>query len=108
MDRLARNLRDGLGILADLADKGIKVVSVSEGIQFDNSTGRLIASILLAVASFEREVTVERIRAGMQAARANGKHVGCPRNEKRLAGIRKMKDEGLTVIQVSERLKVSR
>lgn len=108
LDRLARNLRDGLALLADLADRGIKCVSTSEGIQSDNSTGRLIASILLAVASFERETTVERIKAGMAAAKANGKHVGRPRNEKRLQRIRKMRDGGLTVNEIAAKLDVSR
>lgn len=108
LDRLARNLRDGLEMLADLADRGIKCVSTSEGIQFDNSTGRLIASILLAVASFERETTVDRIKAGMAAARANGKHVGRPRNDKRLQQIRKMRDDGMTVNAIADKMDVSR
>ncbi len=108
LDRLARNLRDGLAMLADLADRGIRVVSVSENIDFGNSTGRLIASILLAVASFERETIVERIKAGMEAAKANGKHVGRPRNEKRLQRIRRMRDDGLTVIDIAHRLDCSR
>jgi DNA invertase Pin-like site-specific DNA recombinase len=108
LDRLARNLRDGLGILADLADKGIRVVSISENIDFGSSTGRLIASILLAVASFERDTIVERIKAGMDAARANGKRIGRPRNEKRLSKIRTMRDKGATVIQIAEKLGCSR
>jgi len=85
LDRLARSTRDGLTILADLAERGVRVVSVSENIDFGSSTGRLIASILLSVASFEREVTVERIRAGMDSAKANGTHIGRPRDAKRLA-----------------------
>lgn len=108
LDRLARSLRDGLGMLADLADKGIRVVSISENIDFGNSTGRLIASILLAVASFERETTVERIKAGMAAAQANGRHVGRPRNLKRLEKIRKLKDQGSSVQVIAESLGCSR
>ena len=104
LDRLARNLRGGLELLARLADRGIRVVSVSEGIQFDNSTGRPIASILLGVASYERETTGERIRAGAVAARASAKHVGRPRNEKRLQQVRRMRDENLTVIRIAEKL----
>ena len=108
LDRLARSLRDGLEMLATLADKGIRVVSVSENIDFGNSTGRLIASILLAVASFERETTVERIKAGMQAAKANGKHVGRPRNDKRLRAIRKMRDDGMSVKAIASNLNLTR
>ena len=108
LDRLARSLRDGLEMLATLADKGIRVVSVSENIDFGNSTGRLIASILLAVASFERETTVDRIKAGMAAARANGKHVGRPRNDKRLQQIRRMRDDGMSVNAIADKMDVSR
>ncbi len=108
LDRLARNLRQGLEILADLADKGIRVVSISENIDFGSSTGRLIASILLAVASFERDSIVERIKAGMAASKANGKHIGRPQNRKHLEKIRKMRDDGISVIQISVKLNCSR
>jgi len=108
LDRLSRSMKDGIQILADLADKGIRVVSVSENIDFGNSTGRLIASILLAVASFERDSIVERIKSGMAAAKANGKHVGRPRNEKRLNQIRKMRDDGMSVTGIADKLDVSR
>lgn len=108
LDRLARSTRDGLGILASVADKGIRVVSVSENIDFSNSTGRLIASILLSVAAFERETTVERIKAGMAAARANGRHVGRPRDLKRHALIAKLRSDGLSVIQIAEKLRITR
>jgi len=108
LDRLARNLRDGLTILSDLAERGIRVVSISENIDFGNSTGRLIASILLAVASFERETTVERIRAGMAAARANGKHVGRPRDQAKLRQIRTLYDEGMPAQKIAGKLKCSR
>lgn len=108
LDRLARSTRDGLGILATVAEKGIRVVSVSENIDFSNSTGRLIASILLSVASFEREVTVERIRAGMSAAKAAGRHVGRPRDLKRHALIARLKADGQTVMQIAAKLRITR
>ncbi|HPF41572.1 MAG TPA: recombinase family protein [Phycisphaerae bacterium] len=108
LDRLARNLRDGLAILADLASKGIRVVSISENIDFGNSTGRLIANILLAVAEFERETTIERIRAGMAAAKESGKHVGRPRNDKKLNRIRKMFDSGMKATEIADKLGCSR
>jgi DNA invertase Pin-like site-specific DNA recombinase len=63
---------------------------------------------LLAIASFERETTVDRIKAGMAAARANGKHVGRPRNLKRLAEIRQMRTEGASVVRIAERFSCTR
>ena len=108
LDRLARNTQDGLRLLSQWAEKGIKVVSVSEGISWDDSTSRLIASILLSVSTWERESIVSRIKSGMAAAKAAGKCVGRPRNEQRLARIRKMKDEGKTVIQIAKTMGITR
>ena len=108
LDRLARNTREGLQVLADVADKGVRVVSVSENIDFGNSTGRLIASILLSVAAFERETTVERIRAGMLAARENGKHIGRPRDTKRLTEIRRLFSKGMKATAIASKFNCSR
>lgn len=103
--RLARNTADGLRILADLGKRGVRVVSVSENIDFGSSVGNLIATVLLAVASFQRSYIVERIRAGLAAT---DKRVGRPRNEKKLARIRSLRSSGLSVAEIAEKLKSSR
>lgn len=103
--RLARNTADGLRILADLGRKGVRVVSVSENIDFGSSVGNLIATVLLAVASFQRSYIVERIRAGLAAT---SKRVGRPRNERKLARVKMLRASGLSVVEISERLKCSR
>ncbi len=108
LDRLARNTRDGLQILADLGNKGIRVVSISENIDFNNSTGRLIASILLSVASFEREVLKERIKAGMESAKQRGIHVGRKRNPTKYLEVQKMRQKGMSVIDIADKLKIRR
>lgn len=107
LSRLAHNLIDGLKTLADLAHK-VRVVSVSENIDFSNSTGMLIASILLSVAQWSREQTVERIRQGLAARKADGKTLGRPRDAKRLTKVRKLYDSGLGVTSIAERLRCSR
>lgn len=105
LDRLARHTRDGLQLLATLGEKGIRVVSVSENIDFSSTTGKLIASILLSVASWEREVIVERIKAGLKAT---SKPIGRPRNNDRLKTIRKLYDSGMKVADIAYKLKCSR
>jgi len=105
LSRLARNTRDGLTILADLGQRGVRVVSVSENIDFNNSVGRLIASILLSVGTFEREITRERILAGL---RATDKRIGRPRNEKKLTRIRALQQQGLGVAVIAGQLKCSK
>ncbi len=108
LDRLARSTQDGLRILADLGQRGIRVVSVQENIDFNSSTGMLIASILLSVAQFSRETIVQNIRNGMQAAKEAGKHCGRPRNDKRLQQIRKLFDEGMPAVKIGQKLQCSR
>lgn len=108
LSRLARNTQDGLRILADLCNKGVRVVSVTENIDFGSSAGQLIATVLLAVATFDRATRNEKIKAGLQAAREAGKQLGRPRNEKRLQAIKRMRDKGLGVAEIAERLKCSR
>lgn len=108
LDRLSRSVSDGISMLGSLADKGIRVVSVSENIDFSNSVGRLIASVLFSVGCFSREQTIERIRAGMQAAKASGKIIGRRRNEKRLSEIRRLFDKGMKAVDIASKLKCTR
>ena len=103
--RFARNTQDGLQILATLGRKGIRVVSVSENIDFGSSVGNLIATVLLAVASFQRSYIVERIKAGLAAT---DKRIGRPRNVAKLAKIRAMRQSGLSVSEIAEKLRMSR
>lgn len=105
LSRLARNTRDGLTILADLGQRGVRVVSVSESIDFSNSVGNLIASVLLAVAQFERELIRDRIIAGLKATT---KKIGRPRNEKRLARIRALREQGLGVAEIAGKMNCSK
>lgn len=63
------------------------------------------ASILSSVASFERETTVERIKAGMAAAKSRGRDVGRPRADKKLNQIRRMYDQGAPAQEIADKLK---
>ena len=108
LDRLARSCRKGLTLLADWADKGIRVVSVTQGIDFSGPTGRMMSAIFLSVAEFEREIISERIREGLSAARDDGTTLGRKPNHKKLDRIRRMKDQGVAVIDIAKKLRCSR
>jgi DNA invertase Pin-like site-specific DNA recombinase len=79
LDRLGRNLRHLVLMLDEFQALGIGFVTLGEGIDTSTPAGRLQTALLGAVAAFERERIVERVRAGMDRARAQGKHVGRPR-----------------------------
>jgi len=76
LDRLARNLRDGVNLLAELCERGVRVVSLCERLDLNGAVGQIIASVLFGVAQMEREAINERIRAGMAARKAKGLPMG--------------------------------
>jgi DNA invertase Pin-like site-specific DNA recombinase len=79
LDRLGRNLKHLITVLEDLQAVGVAFVSLAEGIDATTSAGKLQMHILGAIAEFERERIRERVLAGLQRARAQGKPLGRPR-----------------------------
>jgi len=61
-----------------LRDRDVAVRSVSDGIDPATSTGRLMLNMLATLAEYERELIVERVNAGIAAARQNGTRFGRP------------------------------
>lgn len=78
VDRLGRSLIDVLNTVNLLRERGIQVRSVSDGIDPATSTGRLMLNMLATLAEYERELIVERVNAGITAARQNGTRFGRP------------------------------
>ena len=82
LDRLGRNLRHLIELIENLSAKniGLKVLT-GQGAAIDTTRpeGKLVFGIFAALAEFERELIVERTRAGLAAARARGRTGGRPR-----------------------------
>lgn len=79
LDRLGRNLKHLITLLEDLQALGVAFVSLAEGIDATTPAGKLQMHILGAIAEFERERIRERVLAGLQRARTQGKRLGRPR-----------------------------
>jgi DNA invertase Pin-like site-specific DNA recombinase len=78
IDRLGRSTLHLLQILDDLGRKGIALQSLMDGLDTNTAAGRMVFSMVSAMAEFERSVISERTKAGMAAARRRGRHVGRP------------------------------
>jgi DNA invertase Pin-like site-specific DNA recombinase len=78
VDRLGLSIIDVLNTVTLLRDRGIHVRSISDGIDPATSTGRLMLNMLATLAEYERELIVERVNAGIAAARQNGTRFGRP------------------------------
>ena len=79
LDRLGRSLRHLLTVIDELHDLGVAFVSLNEGIDLTTAAGRFQFAVLAALGEFERERIRERVRAGLQRAKAHGKRLGRPR-----------------------------
>jgi DNA invertase Pin-like site-specific DNA recombinase len=77
-DRIARSVRHFLEVLDELNRLNIEFVSFREQIDTGGPLGRAIVVIIGAIAELERNLIVERVRAGMRRARLEGRHIGRP------------------------------
>lgn len=72
LDRFARSALDGITIIKQLFERGVRVHVLNMGIIEDTPTGRLILNIFLSFAEFERDLIVERTREGKEIAKLKG------------------------------------
>lgn len=75
-DRLARSTTELLRIVEELTSRGVRVRLLSMNIDTSSATGKLLLTLMGAVAAFEREIMLERQRAGIAKAKAEGKFKG--------------------------------
>lgn len=78
IDRLGRSLIDVLNTVNLLRERGVKVRSISDGIDPETSSGRMMLGMLATLAEYERELITERVNAGIAAARQSGTRFGRP------------------------------
>jgi DNA invertase Pin-like site-specific DNA recombinase len=77
-DRIARSVKHFLEVLDELSRLKIEYVSFRENIDTGGPLGRAIVVIIGAIAELERNLIIERVRAGMRRARLEGRHIGRP------------------------------
>jgi DNA invertase Pin-like site-specific DNA recombinase len=107
-DRFARSVSHLLRALETFNALGIAFVSLSEQMDTTTPTGKMVFTVLGAVAELERSLIAERVRAGLRNARAKGKTLGRPRvvvDAARIAGLR---SRGRSVRDIAKELGYSR
>src|SRR6202012_3601867 len=109
-DRLARSTQELLTIEADLSKRGIGLVVLSMGgekLDTRNPTSKLMLTILAGVATWEREIMLERQREGIAKAKAEGKYKGrAPTVAKQAVQIRALRGNGVGASEIARRLGV--
>jgi len=108
-DRLARGTLDLLNIVDSLTERGVVVRILSMDLNTGNATGRLVLTVLAGIAEFERSLMLERQRAGIAKAKAEGKYRGRAPTARAKAGeVRALKAEGVTPAEIVRRTGISR
>src|SRR6476646_11032579 len=111
LDRLGRNTLHILETVKALTDRGVTLISTTDGIDSSTAAGRMVIGVLASMAEFERELVKERTTLKRAVSRANGTKFG--RRTKvadpaHVATARRMKSDGHTARDVAKYLGVSR
>jgi DNA invertase Pin-like site-specific DNA recombinase len=111
LDRLGRNTLHILETVKTLTDRGVTLISTSDGIDSSTAAGRMVIAVLASMAEFERELVKERTALKRHASRASGTMFGRPKkvaDAGHIATARRMRADGHTARDVAKYLGVSR
>ena len=106
-DRFARSVSHLLRALETFKAQGIEFISYSEQMDTSTPTGRMIFTVLGAVAELERSLIGERVRAGVRNARAKGKRLGRPKVTVDATKVRELRQAGRSFEEIGLVLGVS-
>lgn len=106
-DRFARSVSHLLRALEEFNALGIDFVSLSEQMDTSTPTGRMVFTVLGAVAELERSLIAERVKAGLRNAKAKGKRLGRPRRAVDGSRIASLRESGVTWPEIATRLGIS-
>ena len=111
-DRLARSTADLLGIVGRLEAKGVGLVVLSMGgqrVDTRTATGKLMLTMLAAVAAFERDLMLERQREGIAKAKGEGRYLGrAPTARRQSDDVLAMLADGVKPTEVAKRMGIGR
>lgn len=79
LSRLGRSTKDLIELTEMFQSKGVHLVSLKESIDTSTSTGKLLFTLMSAIAQFERDVIADRTREGLKAAKSRGRCGGRPK-----------------------------
>jgi DNA invertase Pin-like site-specific DNA recombinase len=105
-DRFARSVSHLLRALETFQSLGIEFVSLSEQMDTSTPTGKMVFTVLGAVAELERCLIVERVKAGLRNARAKGKSLGRPRKSVDAAAVARLRKQGRSWRAIASQLGV--
>src|SRR5487761_311612 len=109
LDRWGRSVADLVSTLQELQHLGVGFVSLTEALDLTTPAGRAMAGLLSVFAEFERVILRERVRAGLDHARQQGKRLGRPPSAAfKAVEARKLHRQGISKSEIARQLQISR
>jgi DNA invertase Pin-like site-specific DNA recombinase len=109
LDRWGRSLVDLVNTLQELTALDVGFVSLSEALDLTTPSGRALAGVLAVFAEFERDILRDRVRAGIDQAREDGKPHGRPMTAGKLVPeMKQLRKDGISKRAIAKQLGVSR
>jgi DNA invertase Pin-like site-specific DNA recombinase len=107
-DRIARSTRHFLEVLDELNHINVEFVSFRENVDTGGPLGRAIIIIIGAIAELERNLIIERVRAGMRRARLEGRHIGRTPLDFDRAAVLRDRGHGMSLTDIAKAHRISR
>ncbi len=107
-DRFARSTRHLVLALEDFQALGIDFISLSESIDTSTPMGKMVFTVISAVAELERSLIRERVMMGLERAKGEGKKLGRPSLDIKPKQVAKLLDEGYSIRGIAKQLGISK
>lgn len=109
LDRLSRRQHEGVNLLAEWCERGVRLVVVTQQIDLSGTVGRLVASVLFGLAEIEQEYRRERQAAGIAVAKRRGVYRGRAKGTTKAKPARALalRARGLDAVEIANALQVS-
>lgn len=107
-DRFARSTRHLVTALDEFNTLGVGFISFKEAVDTSTPAGKMLFTVIAAMAEFEREIIRERVRAGIANARSNGVKFGRPKVDVDVERVKSLRTEGVSLRAIAVELGVSK
>lgn len=110
VDRLGRSLQDLIALMNDMKDKSVDLYLHQQGLDTSTAAGRAMFQMLGVFAEFERAMIQDRVKAGLERAKAQGKTLGRPKvaDDEKHAAIRQARAEGKTIRAIATEFNITK
>ena len=105
VDRLGRSLQDLVSFLQELHQSGVNLYLHQQALDTTTPSGKAMFQMMGVFAEFERSMISERVKAGLERARSNGKTLGRPKVSSEIEDrIRDLRKEGMAILKIGKTL----